>query len=68
MYTVIVDAIIHLDEIVLEKFNALIDAQVLAEQDSHMEYMILELFPEEWRENIRVRLEYVDVHTEEDEE
>ena len=62
MNKVVIDAIIHLDEIVLEKFNALIDAQVLAEQDSHMEHMILELFPEEWRENILVRLESVDVY------
>lgn len=67
MNKVVIDAIIHLDEIVLEKFNALIDAQVFAEQDKDMEHMILQLFPEEWRENILVRLEYVDVLSEDDE-
>jgi len=40
----------------------------LARNDSHIEHMILEHFPEEWRENILARLEYVDVHSEEDEE
>lgn len=38
---VVIDAAIFLDEVVLEKFNTLIDAQVLAEQDNHMEHMIL---------------------------
>ena len=38
---VVIDAVIFLDEVVLEKFNTLIDAQVLAEQDNHMEHMIL---------------------------
>jgi len=64
---VVIDAIIILDEIVLGRFNALIDAQVLAEQDSHMEQMILKLFPEEWWENVTVNLESVDIYSEGDE-
>lgn len=67
MYKVIIDAVAHLDEIVLGKFNTLADAQVFAEQDNDMEHMILKHFPEEWRENILVRLEYVDVYSEDDE-
>ena len=68
MYTVVVDAIVHLDEIVLGQSVFQMKAEALADDDDHLEQRILEHFPAEWRENIRVRLEYVDVHTEEDEE
>ena len=67
MNKVIIDAVVHLDEIVLGKFDTLTDAQALANNDDHMEQMLLELFPEEWRENILVRLESVDVYSEGDE-
>lgn len=62
-----VGAVVVLEEIVLARYNRMIDAEVLAEQDGHMEHMILKLFPEEWRENITVNLESVEVCSEGDE-
>lgn len=62
MNKVVIDAVIYLDDIVLEKFNEIVDAEALANDDDHLEHMILEHFPEEWRENILVRLESVDVY------
>jgi hypothetical protein len=62
-----VGAVIVLEEIVLARYNRMIDAEFLAEQDGHMEHMILNLFPEEWRENITVNLESVEVYSEGDE-
>ena len=72
MNKVVIDAAIYLDDIVLEKFNTLADAEALADDDDQMEHRILGLFPEEWRENlassIMVRLECVEVVGEGEEE
>lgn len=67
MYKVVIDAIIHLDEIVLGQSVYQMKAEALANDDDRMEQRILEHFPEEWRENIVVRLESVDVYSEDDE-
>ncbi len=68
MNKVVIDATIHLDDLVLEKFNTLDDAEALADDDGRMERMLLGRFPEEWRENILVRIEWVEVELEGEEE
>lgn len=68
MYKVVIDATIHLDEIVLGQSRYQMKAEALADDNDSMKQRILEHFPAEWRENIMVHFDYVGVLSEEDEE